>query len=256
MPIPAVSFSIGALALGGIPPLSGFFSKDEIMLVVLNDRNPFFIVMTMLAVLMSAVYMARILLLVFLGPLKTENRDAHESPLAMTLPLVALSFLAITAGFLAFEWSQDYEGFGSFLFYGHPEKYHFHPVVVGISTSLSLIGFALGWAIYAKRWISAEVITAKFSRLHLWASNKYYVDDLCQWCIDRVALAFSNVVAVFDRIVINDTIVNGTAESTFAAGFKLRYTETGKIYNYALGMVLGMVIVAITWWIGFPYLNA
>ena len=256
MPITTITFSIGALALGGIPPLSGFFSKDEIMLVVLNNGNPVFIVLTILAVLMSALYMARILLLVFLGPLKTENRDAHESPLVMTVPLLALSFLAVTAGFLAFGWSQYYEGFGSFLFYGHPEKYHFDPVVISISTSLSLVGFGLGWAIYAKRWLSAEAITSKLSPLHRWASNKYYIDDLCQWCIDHIALTFSTVVAVFDRIVINDTIVNGTGQSTFSAGFKLRYIETGKIYNYAFGMVAGMIIVAITWWLGFPYLDA
>ncbi|MBI2855736.1 MAG: NADH-quinone oxidoreductase subunit L, partial [Chloroflexi bacterium] len=252
MPVTAATFTIGALALGGIPPLSGFFSKDEVMVAVLDGRNPVFFLLAMVAALMSALYMARILFLVFFGRLKPENQDVHESPLVMTVPLVALAVLALGAGFLAPPWISDYGGFSSFLFHGKPERYHVNALVMGLSIALSLGGFVLGWALYIKGSLSAERIRERFAGLHRVIANKYYLDDIYQWEIDRVALAFANLVALFDRIVVNDTGVNGTGRSVFLSAFRLRYIETGKVYNYALGMTLGVVAVALVWWLALP----
>ena len=253
MPVTAVTFGIGTLALGGIPPLSGFFSKDEIMVAVLDGRNPVFFVLTLVAALMSALYMARLLFLVVLGSLKTENDHAHESPLGMTLPLVALAILATGAGLLAPGLIPGYDGFGSWLFYETAEAYHINGLVFGFSIVLSLGGFALGWALYVKGWLSAERIQERFSWLHRVLVNKYYLDDVYQWGIDRVVLAFATFMALFDRIVINDMGVNGTGRSVFRSGWLLRYMETGKLYNYALGMVVGTVAVALIWWVALPY---
>ena len=83
--------------------------------------------------------------------------------------------------------------------------------------------------------------------------NKYYIDDLYQWGIDRGALTVARFTALFDRIVLNDTGVNGTGRSVFLSGWKLRYLETGKVYNYALGMALGVVAVSLIWWLALPY---
>ena len=124
---------------------------------------------------------------------------------------------------------------------------------MGLSIAVSLGGFALGWALYVKGWLSPDTILERFSRLHRVLVNKYYLDDLYQWGIDRVALAFARFLALFDRIVVNDTGVNGTGRSVFLSGWRLRYLETGKVYNYALGMVLGMVVVALVWWLALPY---
>ena len=98
MPVTALTFVIGAAALAGIAPLSGFFSKDEILLAVVDHRNPVFIAVALLAVVLSALYMARVTLLVFFGPTKPETEGAHESPLVMTLPLVALAFFRADGG--------------------------------------------------------------------------------------------------------------------------------------------------------------
>ncbi len=77
-------------------------------------------------------------------------------------------------------------------------------------------------------------------------ANGYYIDSFYQWTIDRIVLVFANMVALFDRIVVNDTVVNGTGYSVFLSAFKLRYLETGKLYNYALAMVIGVLFIGIS----------
>ena len=253
MPVTSITFGIGLLALGGIPPLSGFFSKDEILVAVLDGRGPLFFVLTLVAALMSALYMARLLFLVVLGSLKTENEHAHESPWVMTVPLAALAVLALGAGLLAPGLIPGYNGFGNWLFFEEPEAYHINFPVMAISVVLSIGGFALGWALYSRKLLSADRIREQFAWLHRVLVNKYYLDDLYQWVINRVVLAFARFMALFDRIVVNDVGVNGTGRSVFLSGWRLRYLETGKVYNYALGMVIGVVAVALIWWVALPY---
>ncbi len=276
MPVTSVTFGIGLLALGGIPPLSGFFSKDEVLVAVLDGRGPVFFVLVLVAALLSALYMARLLFLVVLGDLKPENRNAHESPLVMTLPLAALAVLALGAGLLAPGLFPGYDGFGAWLFFEEPHHYKVNVLVMTISVALSIGGFAMGWALYGRGGVSQNVnrgrqrasqrrdqaayaqhpiparLQRNFSGLHRALVNKLYIDDLYQWGIDRVALAFANFMALFDRIVVNDVGVNGTARSVFLSGLRLRYLETGKVYNYALWMAVGTVVVALIWWVALP----
>ena len=253
MPVTSITFGIGLLALGGIPPLSGFFSKDEILVAVLHGRGSLFFILTLVAALMSALYMARLLFLVVLGNLKTENEHAHESPMIMTVPLVFLAVLALTAGLLAPGLVPGYDGFGSWLFFEDPEAYQINYFVMIISIGLAIGGFALGWALYSRKLLSADRIRERFAAVHRVLVNKYYIDDLYQWGIDRGALTFARFMALFDRIVLNDTGVNGTGRSVFLSGWRLRYLETGKVYNYALGMAVGVVAVALIWWLALPY---
>jgi NADH-quinone oxidoreductase subunit L len=253
MPVTSITFGIGLLALGGIPPLSGFFSKDEILVAVLDKRGWIFFGLTLMAALMSALYMARLLFLVVLGNLKTENEHAHESPLVMTVPLVLLAVLALTAGLLAPGLIPGYDGFGSWLFFEEAHAYRIDFLVMTISVLLAVAGFGLGWALYSRKLLSADRIRERLAAVHRVLVNKYYIDDLYQWGIDRVALAFARLLALFDRIVINDTGVNGTGRSVFLSGWRLRYLETGKVYNYALGMAVGVVAVGLIWWLALPY---
>ena len=104
-----------------------------------------------------------------------------------------------------------------------------------------------------KKSLSPDRIRQQMSGLHTLTVNKFYIDELYQWGIDRVALAFANFMALFDRIVINDTGVNFTGRSVFLSGLRLRYLETGKVYNYALGMGIGVVAIALIWWLALPY---
>ena len=171
----------------------------------------------------------------------------------MVLPLAVLAALALTAGLLAPGWTSDYQGFGAWLFHDEPHPYKVNVMVMALSIVLAVGGFALGWAMYVKRSISVDGIRESLSGLHTLVVNKFYIDDLYQWGIDKIALGLANFMALFDRIVVNDTGVNGTGRSVFLSGLRLRYIETGKVYNYALGMAVGVVVVALIWWLALPH---
>ncbi|MBI2165119.1 MAG: NADH-quinone oxidoreductase subunit L [Chloroflexi bacterium] len=252
MPITFLTFSIGALALGGVAPLSGFFSKDEVLQAVLGGRSPVFFIAALVVAFLSGLYMARVWFLVFFGPLKNENAHAHEAPWVMALPLLALAFLGATAGLLAIPWGGSYKGLGSFLYHGQPEVAHFNPALMVASMALALGAFGVGYLVYGRGAISPARLRERFQWLHRLVANKYYMDEVYQWCINRIVLAFSNLLALFDRLVVNDVGVNGTARSVVMSGYKLRLHVTGKLYNYALVMVLGVILVALLWWVAVP----
>ena len=195
---------------------------------------------------LSALYMARVTFVVFFGRSAPENDRAHESPLVMTVPLILLAFFALTVGFIAFNWTDSYQGFGGFLGEG---RFHLNPWLTVVSLALALGGVGMGWLVYVKGSVSHHDIAQRFSTLHRVLVDKYYIDDIYQWVIDRVVLAFGNFVAVFDRIVVNDTAVDGSAFTVMLSALRLRYAQTGRMYNYGMAMVLGVVALVLIWWI-------
>ena len=247
MPVTAFTFVIGAVALAGIAPLSGFFSKDEVLLAVLDHRIPLFIAVTLAALVLSSLYMARVTFVVFFGRLKPDNEHAQESPLVMTVPLVLLAFFALTVGFIAFSWTYSYGGFVHFLSGG--ERFHIEPWLTALSLGLALAGVAVGWLVYIDGRISHQRLALRFAPVYRLLINKYYIDEIYQWVINRVVLAFSGVVALFDRIVVNDTGVDGSALTLKLSALRLRYAQTGRLYNYGMAMALGVLALGLIWWI-------
>ena len=151
MPITSVTFAIGVLSLGGIPLMGGFFSKDEVLLAVLDGRGPVFFVLVLVAALLSALYMARLLFVVVLGDLKAENEHAHESPSVMTGPLALLAALALGSGLLAVGgWWPGFDGLGGWLYFDKPHPYKINALVMGLSILVALAGFGLGWYLYGR----------------------------------------------------------------------------------------------------------
>ena len=252
MPITAITFAIGAASLAGIAPLSGFFSKDEVLVAVLEHRNPAFIALALAGVLLSALYMARMVWLTFSGgPRSEEAEHAHESPALMTAPLLLLATLAVTLGAVAIDWGAAYHGFAYWLTMGH-EKFHIVPWLTVASLALALSGVAIGWYIYRRGEYAEQAhhaIARRMFTLHCLLLNKYYMDDLYQWVIDRVALAFSGLVALFDRAVVNDRAVDGPAHAARLTGWWLRLTQTGRLYNYGAAMAVGAVVLVLAWWV-------
>jgi NADH-quinone oxidoreductase subunit L len=253
MPITAPVFTIGALAMAGLVPLSGFWAKDEILVGLRHAHfSDFFIIVVFISLPITALYMARVVMLTFFGQPKDQHvhDHAHESPPAMTAPLVLLAALAAISGFVVFEGVGKAMGFHSgwlgfvYNLAEGPEEFHIDWGISMLSVLLVCAGLAGGvWA-----W-SGDAVPARraaaFSplayRLFL---NRFYIDEAYQFVIDKVVLATGRFVAVFDRVVVNDSGVNGTGEVTDFAGWLGKHQQTGKLPNYALAVVVGVVVIA------------
>ena len=248
-PITAITFGIGAASLAGIAPLVGFFSKDEVMLAVLDNRSPVFLVLALAAAVLSALYMGRVVLRVFFGPAKGGDGPAHDAPALMTVPLILLALLAVTVGVVAFSWGADYPGFAAFV--GGRGEFHLEPWLAVASLAVALAGVILAWLSYSNGALSPGRFIATFPAIHNLVARKYYIDELYQWVIDQIILAFGRFVALFDRIVINDAGVDGPAVSVKLSALRLRYIQSGRMYNYGFAMIGGTVGLALLWWLAF-----
>ena len=252
MPLTAITFVIGAASLAGIAPLSGFFSKDEILVAVMDHRNAAFLALTLAGVALSALYMARMVWLTFLGsPHSHDSEHAHESPALMTAPLLLLAIFSLTLGAVAIDWGNAYHGFAYWMTEGH-EKFHIVPWLTIASLVLAVGGVAVGWHIYGRREYAEQphhAIAQRFPAIHRILLNKYYMDDLYQWIIDRIALAFSRFIALFDRTVVNDRAVDGSALAVRLTGWWLRLTQTGRLQNYGAAMAAGAIALVLVWWL-------
>ena len=251
MPVTAAAFTLGALALSGIPPLSAFWSKDEILVAVAEGLNPAFLVLLLVAIGLSALYMARALRVVFFGELSRENDAARESPLVMAGPLVVLGALTVVIGVLALPLPGGYEGIGTFLYdavHG-PHAFEFNLLWAVVGTALAVGGLATGWWLYDRRPDAVAAVRKRFSPVHRLLEERYYMDAAYQWTVDQVVLRVSRVVALFDRLVVNDVGVNGAGLSVMEAGRRLRYHVTGLFSDYGMAMVAGVGVVALLLWL-------
>ena len=247
MPLTAWTFVIGAASLAGVLPLAGFFTKDEVLLHVLEHRHPLFIVLALVGVALSALYTARVTFAAFFGAPRSDHSSVRESPVSMTLPLVVLAALAATVGLLAFGIGDGFGGFAAFV-EGHGE-FRLVPWLSVASLGLSGVGIWVAWSAYVQGTLSPSSVIERLPRLHRVLAEKYYVDEAYQWAIDRMVLVFGRLVAVFDRVVVNDTAVDGSAETVRSSGIQMRYIQSGRVYNYGLAMAVGVVVLAVIWWV-------
>ena len=254
MPATSVVFVIAALALSGIPPLSGFWSKDEILQGIWKDGNLATLVITIGAFFLSALYMTRLCWLVFFGKLKPENEAAHEAPFVMTGPIALLGALTLVFGFTAPDWLDNVlglpgeaTGFGSFVL-DKADSFHEHVVLAAVSSGVALVGIVLGLAFYRQGMSLPGPVERGLVPVRKLATNKYYLDAAYQWTIDRVVLGIGGATAWFDRHVVNDAGVDGTGLFTAKMSRILRRHQTGQVSNYVLGITVGTLIfvVAIT----------
>ena len=249
MPITTIVFVIGAMSLGGIPVLAGFWSKDEILQAVWKDRNLTFIVFALITALLSALYMGRAVFATFFGRLPHELEHTHESPAVMTVPLILLAILAAGFGLISWNWPGAFGGFGYFVFFHDGHGFEFTWWIGILSAVMAVGSFVLTYLIYERGSISLESTRRRFAPVLRVVENKYYFDEIYQWTIDRVVLVVARFVAFFDRAIINDVGINGPADAVRHLGFVLRLHVTGHLYSYALAMVLGMVGLGIFWWL-------
>ena len=247
MPITGWTFAIGAASLAGIIPLAGFFTKDEVLLRVFEHRHPVFIILALTGVLLSALYMARLTFATYFGEPRSDHSEVHESPRVMTMPLLLLAIPAIAVGGLAFGYGEGFKGFAAFID-GHG-KFHLNVWLSVVSLVIAGVGLWIGWAAYLKGMISTEDVINRFPTVHRVFAANYYVDEMYQWVIDRVVLALGRLTATFDRVVVNDTAVDGSADSVKISAFRMKFVQTGRIYNYGMAMAAGVIALTLIWWI-------
>ena len=246
MPVTAAAFIVGALSLAGIPPLNAFWSKDEILLAVQGNLHPVFTALFLVAIVLSALYMARAIWSVFYGPLKPENDGVHESPAVMSWPLALLAVLTVVTGMIALFVG---DGVGNFIYADKGHDFEFDPLWGVAGIALAGLGLFLGWRLYRDGGGRTDEVRERLSGVHRLIANRYYMDHVYQWAVDKIVLRAGGVLALFDRKVVNDVGVNGPGAGVMGAGRRLRRHVTGLFADYGAGMVVGAVaLVGLLWW--------
>ena len=236
MPVTHITFLIACLAISGIPPFSGFFSKDEILSACFQYSTFAGIIMTVVAA-MTAFYMFRVYYGIFWG---TENKKLHaehtphEAPLCMTAPLVVLTLITLVAGFIPF---------GHFVSAsGQSYDIHLDWTVAGTSIAIAIVSILLATYIYrGERQPVAEALKRSFPRLHRAAYKRFYQDEIWQYVTHRIIFRWiSRPLAWIDRHIV-DGLLNGIAAVTNLAGESLRPLQDGDIRTYAIWLLTGCV---------------
>jgi NADH-quinone oxidoreductase subunit L len=251
LPVTGTTFLIGSAALAGVVPLAGFWSKDEVLHSANTEWGVWALAIAGGAAVMTAFYTTRLFIRTFMG----EPRDAHvyeqtkEPGWVMTGPLVFLAFLAVVSGLVVFHGVGKALGFPGgvteFVFLEEAERYSIDWGLAALSLLISATGIGIGaWMYWGNSTRRSTSLATSYPRTYDALRNKFYFDEAYQWCIDRGLLGFSFLVSWFDRYIVNDTGVDGTAQVTGFSGYTLKFLQSGKLPNYAMGIALGVVVLA------------
>jgi NADH-quinone oxidoreductase subunit L len=238
MKVTTWTFAIGALALSGIVPFSGFWSKDAILSAAWHGHPVLFWV-GLIAAFFTAFYMSRLFFCVFAGK-APSGQKAHESPFSMTMPLVVLAVLALLAGF-AFTPFNPW--MGTWLT-GDTVEENVNWAVMVLSTLVGLAGIGLGWLMYGKRSIPVDFISGKAPWLHTLLYRKYFIDELYDAVFVRPLKKTGQWFNRFDDYVV-DGAVRTLARGGFAIGQLGTRLQNGQVQSYGLIMLLGLIILAL-----------
>lgn len=239
MPWTFAAMTIGVLAIAGLPPFAGFFSKDEILFAAAEVSTPLYVLATITA-FMTALYMARLLFVAFLGDCRTGAAyHAHEAGWWMRLPLLILAALAVTSGFLGYAW-----GFGSWVYYGHAHAGAIDPMVAGVSTALTLLALLIAYLVYVKQVVSADRIAERLGIFYKLSYHKYYIDEMyagfCRLFVDGCGKVFYWI-----DLYIVDGLVNMLALFVRFLSGVLSFFETGQTQFYATVVLVGAALLAL-----------
>ena len=253
LPITHITFLIGCLAIAGIPPFAGFFSKDEILTAALI-KSPILYVLGVMTSVMTAFYMFRLYFLTFAGNFRgthEQEHHLHESPLAMTFPLMVLALLSIVGGWVGIPalFAENAHILSSYLspvLGSHAtEEHHLsHSLewaLMGILLAFILVAILMSSRLFGKQFKGENTTEGVAGFL----ANKWYVDELYEAVVvkplDRIAAFFGSVV---DNKII-DGLVNGVGKAVQFSGRQMRLLQSGQVGSYILIMMVSIILFFI-----------
>lgn len=236
MPVTNITFLIAALAIAGVPPLAGFWSKDEI-LVAAYSNNQFIYGIGVFVAGLTAFYMFRLYFGIFWGKDTEYAHTPHESPASMTIPLIVLAILTIVAGFVPFSEliTADKAGFEA----------HLNLPLAAIAVGVGALGIFLAWIFYKKENDLASRFATAFGSFYKWTSHKFYFDEI--YLFVARTIFFKNVaapIAKFDKKIVDGTMV-GIGNQTLVISGKIKGWQSGRVQDYAFAFIGGVVILAL-----------
>lgn len=236
MPITHITFLIACLAIAGIPPFSGFFSKDEILSACFENNIFWGIWMTLVAGL-TAFYMFRLYYLIFWWDEPDYGHHTpHESPATMTIPLVFLAAVTCVAGFIPFGKFVTWEG----------QEYiiHLNLIVASISVIVALISILIARKLYRRKNDIPKRMADSCRTLWTWAYHRFYWDELYQFITHKIIFnGICRPIAWFDRHVIDGTM-NGFAYITNSASEAIKGMQSGRVQSYVVWYLAGALLLA------------
>jgi NADH-quinone oxidoreductase subunit L len=251
MPITAATFIVGWLAIAGVPPFAGFWSKDEILLAAWEQKNigPLLWVIGLITALLTAYYMSRQVILVFFGDQRwDEDAHPHESSWTMTIPLCVLAGAAIVGGAINLPLVKDWLVLEHFLEPIFNDPHHFSSgTITKIALAvISVCAAVAGISLAVLSWLTRQISTDRLEPEFL--ENAMYVDSTYARVVDGIGTSSFQGAADIDKRFVDGT-VNTVGKLTMRLGRLIRPAQSGYIRNYAVGVALGaLVIVAFLTW--------
>jgi NADH-quinone oxidoreductase subunit L len=267
IPITYATMLVGSLAISGIPPLAGFFSKDEILGEAFKLGFPWVWAIGLVVAVLTAFYMFRLMGLTFWGKSRVDPHvepNIHESPPVMTWPLILLAIPSALLGLLLglplgasvlHGWLQGVFHEPVELLHHAAAEYQLFGIdgaLIGASVAVAAIGIAVAWRLFGaeigsirlpQRPETVRSVTARVPFLYRASLNKWWFDELNHLLFIVIGGRVANALWWFDRRVVDGT-VNDLATSTVGVGRNLRRVQTGRVQNYALGIAIGLIVMA------------
>jgi NADH-quinone oxidoreductase subunit L len=258
MPVTHITFLLACFAIAGVPPFSGFFSKDEILAAAF-EKNILLYIIGVITSLMTAYYMFRLYAMTFLGSFRgtpEEEHHLHESPAAMTIPLIILAILSVVGGFLGIPeaFAEHAHALNNFLapVFAESAKLKEHPVIdkgqeimmMAIVAILVIITIIIAWRKFAKYKQTTEE-TSGFGKV---LENKWYVDELYDSVVVQPLNGFAGFLKGGIEKSVIDGVVNGVGRFVQYSARQLRLLQSGQVGNYILFMVLSIVVLFLVFW--------
>ncbi len=242
MPITNITFLLAALAISGIPPLAGFFSKDEILAAAFEHNMPVFIIGFVVAG-MTAFYMFRLYFRIFWWNNPDYKHKPHEAPITMTLALIILALMTVGSGFIPFS---DFVSADNTPFHSHIDW-----TLAGASIGIGVLGILIAFIFYKKESELPTRFVYAFGRIHKWAYHKFYIDEIYFFITKTIIFKYiSAPFAWFDRHIVDGTM-NGIGNGTVWISSKIKGLQSGRVQDYAMFFISGVLMIIMIVWLLF-----